>query len=51
MTVETNTNAEFAPETPPKGPLVWMRDNLFSTPFNGVLSVVSIVVILLLSLS
>lgn len=47
MTVETNTNEEFAPENPPKGPLVWMRDNLFSTPFNGVLSVVSIVVVLL----
>ncbi|MDX1689718.1 MAG: amino acid ABC transporter permease [Acidimicrobiia bacterium] len=35
------------PEKPPQGPLVWMRENLFSTPFNSVLSVVSIVVVVL----
>ena len=23
---------EFAPEPPPRGPLVWMKENLFSTP-------------------
>ena len=23
---------ELAPEKPPKGPVVWMKDNLFRTP-------------------
>lgn len=31
---------EFAPEPPPRGPLVWMRENLFSTPLNSVLTIV-----------
>lgn len=35
-----------APEPPPSGPWVWMRENLFSTPFNSVLSIVTLVGIL-----
>ncbi|MDH3731832.1 MAG: hypothetical protein OES13_12050, partial [Acidimicrobiia bacterium] len=31
---------EFAPEPPPRGPLVWMKENLFSTPLNSVLTIV-----------
>jgi general L-amino acid transport system permease protein len=29
---------ELAPEKPPKGPVVWMKDNLFSTPRSSVLT-------------
>jgi His/Glu/Gln/Arg/opine family amino acid ABC transporter permease subunit len=38
---------EVAPEKPPQGPWVWARQNLFSTPFNSVLSVLFIVAIVL----
>jgi His/Glu/Gln/Arg/opine family amino acid ABC transporter permease subunit len=37
---------ELAPEPPPKGVRVWMRDNLFSTPLNAVLTVLSTFVVL-----
>jgi general L-amino acid transport system permease protein len=38
---------EFAPEPPPRGPVVWMRENLFSTPLNSVLTIVFGAVVLL----
>ncbi|HHC09280.1 MAG TPA: amino acid ABC transporter permease [Actinobacteria bacterium] len=37
---------ELAPEPPPKGPRVWLRENLFSTPASSVMSVVAIAVAL-----
>ncbi|MDJ0790429.1 MAG: amino acid ABC transporter permease [Acidimicrobiia bacterium] len=37
---------ELAPEPPPKGPRIWLRDNLFSTPASGVMTVISIVIVL-----
>ena len=36
---------EIAPETPPKGPWVWARENLFSTPFNSVLTIVGVIIV------
>ena len=36
---------EFAPEPPPKGPVVWARVNLFPSVFNGLLSVISLLLI------
>ena len=33
---------ELAPEPPPHGPRLWLRNNLFSTPVSGVLSIVVI---------
>lgn len=38
---------EFAPEDPPRGPLVWMKENLFSTPVNSVLTIVAVAVVVL----
>jgi len=38
---------EIPPEPPPKGPTLWLRENLFSTPMSGVLSIVSIAVAVL----
>lgn len=38
---------ELAPEPPPKGATIWLRDNMFSTPASAFMSVVSIVVVLL----
>ena len=38
---------ELAPEPPPKGPWVWARDNLFSSVFNSILSVIAIVIVAL----
>ena len=35
---------ERAPEPPPKGPVVWMKDNLFSTVGSGVLTVFGLLV-------
>lgn len=40
--VATVPDLEFAPEPPPKGPALWLRHNLFATPFSGVLSVAAI---------
>ncbi len=37
---------ELAPEPPPKGLRIWLRDNLFSTPASGVLSVAAILVVI-----
>ena len=37
---------ELAPEPPPKGPRIWLRDNLFSTPASGVMTVIAILVVL-----
>ena len=39
-------DVELAPEPPPKGPRIWLRDNLFSTPVSGLMSVVSIAIVL-----
>ncbi len=36
---------EFAPEPPPKGVRVWMKDNLFSTPASGVMTVIFTIVV------
>ena len=38
---------EFAPEPPPKGARIWLRDNMFSTPASGVMSIVSIILVIL----
>lgn len=35
---------EIAPEPPPKGPMLWLRHNLFATPVSGLLSIVAIAV-------
>lgn len=43
----TALELEFAPEPPPKGARVWLRDNLFSTPASGVMTIVSITVVVL----
>jgi len=40
--VTTVPNLEIPPEPPPKGPTLWLRENLFSTPMSGFLSIVSI---------
>jgi len=37
---------ELAPEPPPKGPRVWLRDNLFSTIPSGIMSILAIAVVL-----
>ncbi len=36
---------DLAPESPPQGPWVWMRENLFSSRFNSILTVVTVLVI------
>ncbi len=36
---------DLAPESPPQGPWVWMKANLFSSPFNSVITVVTIGVV------
>ena len=38
---------EIAPEPPPKGPGIWMRENLFSTPASAVMTIVSLIVVVL----
>ncbi len=37
---------ELAPEPPPRGPRLWLRANLFSTPASAVLSILSILLAL-----
>lgn len=37
---------EFAPEPPPKGARIWLRDNLFSTPASGVMTVVATLIVI-----
>ncbi len=41
----TAVDLEFAPEPPPKGARVWLRDNLFSTPASGVMTIASITLV------
>ncbi len=36
--------AEYAPEPPPQGPIVWMKENLFSTPFSVVLTIIGSII-------
>ncbi|VAW08437.1 ABC transporter, permease protein (cluster 3, basic aa/glutamine/opines) [hydrothermal vent metagenome] len=36
---------EFAPEPPPKGVRIWMKDNLFSTPASSIMTIVATIVI------
>jgi len=38
---------EIAPEPPPKGVRIWMRDNLFSTPASGVMTVIALIIVVL----
>lgn len=45
--VITVPDLEFAPEPPPQGPMLWLRENLFSSPMSALLSVISIVVAVL----
>lgn len=43
----TAPELEFAPEPPPKGPRIWMRDNLFSTPASIVMTLISVAIVVL----
>jgi general L-amino acid transport system permease protein len=38
---------EIAPEPPPKGPRIWMRDNLFSTPASAVMTILAAILVVL----
>lgn len=40
--VTTALDLEAAPEPPPKGTVLWLRENLFLSPMSGVLSIVAI---------
>ncbi|GMR02205.1 MAG: hypothetical protein BMS9Abin20_0533 [Acidimicrobiia bacterium] len=44
--VELPEIPELAPEPPPSGPRVWMRENLFSTRASGALSILAILLAL-----
>lgn len=44
--IEADPVLELAPEPPPQGPRVWLRENLFSTPASGVMSVLAILLVL-----
>ena len=46
MTIELPDTIELAPEPPPHGPRIWLRENIFSSPASGVMSVVSILLVL-----
>ena len=46
MTIEVLETPELAPEPPPSGPRVWVRDNLFSSPASIVLTVVTTLLVL-----
>ncbi|MCH7845745.1 MAG: amino acid ABC transporter permease [Acidobacteria bacterium] len=46
MTIEVLETPELAPEPPPAGPRVWVRDNLFSSPASIVLTVVATLLVL-----
>ena len=43
----TAPELEIAPEPPPKGARVWLRDNLFSTPASAVMTVISLIIVFL----
>jgi general L-amino acid transport system permease protein len=38
---------ELAPEPPPQGARIWMRENLFSTPASAVMTVVSLAIVVM----
>jgi general L-amino acid transport system permease protein len=38
---------EIAPEPPPKGVGIWMKDNLFSTPASAVMTVIALILVVL----
>lgn len=42
----TAPELEFAPEPPPKGVRIWMKDNLFSTPASSVMTIIAFFVVL-----
>jgi general L-amino acid transport system permease protein len=42
MTIELPDTIELAPEPPPHGPRVWLRENLFSSPASGVMTVLAV---------
>jgi general L-amino acid transport system permease protein len=44
--IEAQPVLELAPEPPPQGPRVWLKENLFSTPASSVMSVLSILLVL-----
>ena len=44
--IEAQPVLELAPEPPPQGPRVWLKENLFSTPASAVMSVLSILLVL-----
>jgi general L-amino acid transport system permease protein len=44
--IEAQPVLELAPEPPPQGPRVWLRENLFSTPASAVMSVLAILLVL-----
>ncbi|MEA2010269.1 MAG: hypothetical protein U9N78_06160, partial [Actinomycetota bacterium] len=46
MTIELPDTVELAPEPPPHGPRVWLRENLFSSPASGVMSVAAVLLAL-----
>lgn len=46
MTIELPDTIELAPELPPHGPRVWMRENLFSSPASGVMTVMAVLLAL-----
>ena len=46
MTIELPDTIELAPEPPPHGPRVWMRENLFSSPASGVMTVMAVLLAL-----
>jgi general L-amino acid transport system permease protein len=45
--VMTSPDLELAPEPPPKGMRIWTRDNLFSTPASGVMTVSAFILVVL----
>jgi general L-amino acid transport system permease protein len=46
MTIELPDTVELAPEPPPHGPRVWLRENLFSSPASGAMSVAAVLLML-----
>jgi len=46
MTVELLDTHEIAPEPPPRRASLWLHENLFSSPASGVMSILSILLVL-----
>ncbi|MEN8040591.1 MAG: amino acid ABC transporter permease [Actinomycetota bacterium] len=42
----TSPELELAPELPPHGPVVWLKNNLFQTAMSGVMSVLAILLVI-----